>query len=49
MDFGNGITTNGPVRGAQATQPGEAVMLGADGTIPSEFVPGGGEASRSYP
>lgn len=44
MDFGNGITTQGPVRCAQATQPGEAVTLGDDGHIPSELVPGGGRS-----
>ena len=42
MDFGNGIYTDGPVCGAQATAPGQAVMLGDDLKIPSGFVSGGG-------
>ena len=42
MDFGNGIHTDGPVCGAQATAPGQAVMLGDDMKIPSGFVSGGG-------
>lgn len=42
MEFGNGIYTDGPVCGAQATAPGQAVMLGDDGKIPSGFVSGGG-------
>lgn len=42
MDFGNGIFTDGPVCGAQATAPGQAVMLGDDMKIPAGFVSGGG-------
>lgn len=32
------ITADGKIRGLQATEPGDAVMLGDDGKIPSEFV-----------
>lgn len=49
MDFGNGITTDGPISGAQASAPGQAPMLDENSLIPEAFIPksaaGGGFGS----
>ena len=39
---GNGLTVDGTVKASQATQAGEAVVLGDDGHIPANLVAGGG-------
>lgn len=41
---GNGLTVDGTVKASQATQAGEAVVLGDDGLIPASLLPNtGGE------
>ena len=40
---GNGLTVDGTVKASQATQAGEAVVLGDDGLIPANLVASGGE------
>lgn len=44
--IGNNLTVDGTVTASQATQAGEAVVLGSDGTVPSSLLPstGGGSA-----
>lgn len=39
IDFLNPLHVRGVVKGSQATGPGEAVMLGDDGKVPSDMVP----------
>lgn len=39
---GNGLTVDGTVKASQATQAGEAVVLGDDGLIPANLVASGG-------
>lgn len=40
---GNGLTVDGTVKASQATQAGEAVVLGDDGMIPANMVASGGK------
>ena len=35
---GNGLTVDGTVKASQATQAGEAVVLGDDGKIPTSLI-----------
>ena len=42
MKIGGAATFSGPVSAAQASKPGECVVLGADSKIPAGFVQGGG-------
>ena len=39
---GNGLTVDGTVKASQATQAGEAVVLGDDGLIPASLMGGSG-------
>ena len=39
---GNGLTVDGTVKASQATQAGEAVVLGDDGMIPASLIGGSG-------
>lgn len=46
---GNGLTVDGTVKASQATQAGEAVVLGDDGLIPANLVAsGGGKVITEY-
>lgn len=46
---GNGLTVDGTVKASQATQAGEAVVLGDDGMIPASMVAsGGGKVITEY-
>lgn len=46
---GNGLTVDGTVKASQATQAGEAVVLGDDGLIPANLVAsGGGKVETPY-
>lgn len=46
---GNGLTVDGTVKASQATQAGEAVVLGDDGLIPASMVAsGGGKVITEY-
>ena len=46
---GNGLTVDGTVKASQATQAGEAVVLGDDGLIPASLVAsGGGKVITEY-
>ena len=47
---GNGLTVDGTVKASQATQAGEAVVLGEDGLIPASLLPStGGEQWEEIP
>ena len=39
VEIGNGITTDGPISGAQASAPGQAPMLDENSLIPEAFIP----------
>lgn len=44
---GNGLTVDGTVKASQATQAGEAVVLGDDGLIPANLVSSGGSSNAA--
>ena len=44
---GNGLTVDGTVKASQATQAGEAVVLGEDGLVPASLVASGGSSNAA--
>lgn len=45
---GNGLTVDGTVKASQATQAGEAVVLGEDGLVPASLVASSGAATPYF-